>query len=201
MSKLYAGLSALALAAIIGGTALYTTLQTPNDCGGNSVAGGSAAIGGPFQLLAPDGSLVSEKEVIDRPALVYFGYTFCPDVCPFDVARNVLAVDILEEQGIELRPVFISIDPDRDTPQVMAQYAEDMHPRMLALTGSAEQIKAAAQAYKVYYAKGSGEGEFYLMDHSTFTYLMLPETGLATYFGRDATPEQIAEQTACLLGE
>lgn len=200
MSKLYAGLSALALAAIIGGTALYTMLQAPNDCGGNSVAGGSAAIGGPFELVAPDGSLVSEKEVIDRPALVYFGYTFCPDVCPFDVARNVLAVDILAEQGIELRPVFISIDPDRDTPEVMAQYAEDMHPNMLALTGSAEQVKAAAQAYKVYYAKGSGEGEFYLMDHSTFTYLMLPETGLATYFGRDATPEEIAEQTACLLG-
>ena len=200
MSKLYAGLSALALAAILGGTALYSMLQAPGDCGGNSVAGGTAAIGGPFELLAPDGSLVSEKEVIDRPALVYFGYTFCPDVCPFDVARNVLAVDILAEQGIELRPVFISIDPDRDTPEVMAHYAEDMHPNMLALTGSAEQVKAAAQAYKVYYAKGSGEGEFYLMDHSTFTYLMLPETGLATYFGRDATPDEIAEQTACLLG-
>lgn len=201
MSKLYAGLSALALAAIIGGTALYTSLQAPSNCGGNSVAGGSAAIGGPFELLAPDGTLVTENDVIDRPALVYFGYTFCPDVCPFDVARNVLAVDILQEQGLDVRPVFISVDPDRDTLEVMAQYADDMHPKMLALTGSAEQVKTAALAYKVYYAKGSGEGEFYLMDHSTFTYLMLPEAGLATYFGRDATPEEIAEQTACLLGK
>lgn len=199
MSKLYAGVAAIALAAIIGGTALYTTLTTPNSCGGNAVAGGSAAIGGPFELVAPDGDTVTEADVIDRPALVYFGYTFCPDVCPFDVARNVLAVDILDEQGIDVRPVFISIDPERDTPEVMAQYAEDMHPKMTALTGSADQIKAAAQAYKAYYAKGSGEGEFYLMDHSTFTYLMLPDTGLATYFNRDTTPEEMAEQTACLI--
>lgn len=199
MSKLYAGLAALALAAIIGGTALYTSLTASNNCGGNAVAGGSDAIGGPFELIASDGSAVTETDVIDRPALVYFGYTFCPDVCPFDVARNVLAVDILEEQGIEVRPVFISIDPERDTPEVMAQYAEDMHPRMMALTGSADQIRGAAQAYKAYYAKGSGEGEFYLMDHSTFTYLMLPGTGLATYFGRDTTPEEMAEQTSCLI--
>lgn len=199
MTKLYAGVAALALAAIIGGTALYTMVRSPAECGGNAIAGGSAAIGGPFELVAPDGSLVTDEDVIDRPALVYFGYTFCPDVCPFDVARNVLAVDILDEQGIDVRPVFISIDPERDTPEVMAQYADDMHPDMVALTGSAEQVKAAAQAYKVYYAKGSGEGEFYLMDHSTFTYLMLPGSGLATYFGRSDTPEDMAEQTACLI--
>ena len=199
MTKLYAGVAAIALAAIIGGTALYTMMGTPNDCGGNAVAGGSSAIGGPFELVAPDGSLVTDAEVIDRPALVYFGYTFCPDVCPFDVARTVLAVDILDEQGIEVRPVFISIDPERDTPDVMADYADNMHPRMVALTGSAEQIKAAAQAYKAYYARGTGEEEFYLMDHSTFTYLMFPKTGLATYFGRETTPEEMAEQTACLI--
>ena len=199
MTKLYAGVAALALAAIIGGTALYTTLQTPNSCGGNAVAGGSSAIGGPFELVASDGKSVTEADVIDRPALVYFGYTFCPDVCPFDVARNALAVDILEEQGVDVRPVFISVDPERDTTEVLSVYEEDMHPKMMALTGSADQIKAAAQAYKAYYAKGSGEGEFYLMDHSTFTYLMLPETGLATYFGRDTSPEEMAEQTACLV--
>lgn len=199
MSRLYAGVAALALSAIIGGTALYTLLATPRSCGGNAVAGGSAAIGGPFELMQPDGQIVTEADVIDRPSLVYFGYTFCPDVCPFDVARNALAVDILEEQGIDVRPVFITVDPARDTTEVMAQYSADMHPKMVALTGSDEQIKAAAKAYKVYYAKGSGEGEFYLMDHSTFTYLMLPEAGLATYFGRSSTPEEMAEQTACLV--
>lgn len=199
MSKLYAGIAALFLAAIIGGTALYTSLRTPPQCGGNAIAGGSAAIGGAFELVAPDGTNVTESQVIDRPALVYFGYTFCPDVCPLDVARNALAVDLLEEQGIDVRPVFITIDPERDTPDVLADYVANMHPKMLALTGSADQIRTAAQAYKIYYAKGSGEGEFYLMDHSTFTYLMLPRTGLATYFSRDATSEDIVDQTSCLI--
>lgn len=197
MTKLYAGVAALALAAIIGSTALWTSLAD-TECGVSTMAG--ATIGGPFELLNSDGALITDKEVIDRPTLVYFGYAFCPDVCPFDVARNALAVDIMEENGLDARPVFISIDPARDTPEAMASYAEDMHPKMLALTGSDEQIKAAAQAYKVYYAKGEGEGDFYLMDHSTFTYLMMPDTGLATFFKRDDTAEGIAEKTACLAG-
>src|SRR6056297_2787726 len=156
-------------------------------CRASAVAGGSGQIGGPFTLVNGEGETVSDQDVITQPSLVYFGYTYCPDVCPFDVARNVIAVDILEEQGLDVTPVFISIDPERDTPDVVAQYAQDMHPKMIGLTGSAEQVKAASQAYKTYYARGTGEGEFYLMDHSTFTYLMFPETGLASYFGRDVT--------------
>lgn len=195
MTKLYAGVAALALAAIIGGTA-YWTSSAETECGTTAVAG--SAIGGPFELVNSDGTLVTDKDVIDRPTLVYFGYAFCPDVCPFDVARNALAIDLLEEQGVDARPVFITIDPARDTPEELASYAADMHPKMVALSGTDEQIKAAAQAYKVYYAKGEGEGDFYLMDHSTFTYLMMPETGLATYFKRDDSAEYIAEKTACL---
>ena len=197
MTRLYAVLAAACLALMIGGTALWTAFRDPDPCGVGAVAG--ATIGGPFELLKGAGELVTEAEVIDRPALVYFGYTFCPDVCPFDVARNVLAVDLLADQGVELRPVFVSIDPARDTPEVMAQYAEDMHPEMWALTGSAEQVQEAAQAYRVYYAKGPGEDEFYLMDHSTFTYLMLPVTGLAAFFRREDTAEGIAEAAACLI--
>lgn len=199
MTKLYAGVAALALAAVIGGTAIWTMVQAPTECGGNAVAGGAAAIGGAFELVNGAGETVTDADVIDRPALVYFGYTFCPDVCPFDVARNALAVDLLDEMGHDVTPVFISIDPDRDTPEVMASYGADMHPKMIALTGSPEQVKAASLAYKTYYAKGPGEGEFYLMDHSTFTYLMFPGTGLATYFNRDTSPEEMAVQTACLI--
>ncbi|MBT8415731.1 MAG: SCO family protein [Boseongicola sp.] len=197
MNRVYVGATSAVLAVLIGGAALWTTLSEENTCGGNAVAGGNIAIGGPFELLNGAGELVTDQDVIDGPTLVYFGYTYCPDVCPFDVARNVIAVDILEEQGLDVTPVFISIDPERDTPDVVAQYAQDMHPKMIGLTGSAEQVKAASQAYKTYYARGTGEGEFYLMDHSTFTYLMFPETGLASYFGRDVTPEEMAEQTAC----
>lgn len=197
MNRSYVGATSAVLAVLIGGAALWTTMTEETTCGGNAIAGGNVAIGGPFELLNGAGELVTDEEVIDGPALVYFGYTFCPDVCPFDVARNAIAIDILEEQGLDVTPVFISIDPERDTPEIVAQYGEDMHPKMVALTGSPEQVKAASQAYKTYYAKGTGEGEFYLMDHSTFTYLMFPETGLATYFGRDVAPEAMAEQTAC----
>ena len=201
MNKVVVGATSLGLAAVIGGVALWTTLGQETNCGGNAVAGGNIAIGGPFELLNGAGELVTDEDVIDGPTLVYFGYTFCPDVCPFDVARNVIAVDILAEQGLEVTPVFISIDPERDTPDVVAQYAEDLHPNMIDLTGTPEQLRAASQAYKTYYARSSGEGDFYLMDHSTFTYLMFPETGLATYFGRDVQPEEMARQTACLAAD
>ena len=197
MNRVYVGATSAVLAVAIGGAAVWTTLNQENACGGNAIAGGNVAIGGPFELLNGDGMLVTDRDVIDGPTLVYFGYTFCPDVCPFDVARNVIAVDILAEQGLDVTPVFISIDPERDTSEIVAHYAADMHPKMIGLTGSPEQVKAASQAYKTYYARGTGEGEFYLMDHSTFTYLMLPNTGLASYFGRDVQPEEMAEQTAC----
>lgn len=179
---------------------MWTLLARPeHSCNGAAVAGGTAAIGGPFELLNGAGELVTEAEVIDGPALVYFGYTFCPDVCPFDVARNVLAVDQLAERGVRVKPVFISIDPERDTPEVMAAYAENMHPDMAALTGTPEQVKAAAQTYRVFYSRGEGDDDYYLMNHSVFTYLMMPDVGLATYFGRDVTPEAMAEQTECLI--
>ena len=197
MNRGYVAATSAVLAVVIGGAALWTSVNEETSCGGNAIAGGGAAIGGPFELLNGAGELVTDEDVIDGPTLVYFGYTFCPDVCPFDVARNAIAVDILAEQGLDVTPVFISVDPERDTPEIVAQYADDMHPKMVALTGSPEQVKAASLAYKTYYAKGTGEGEFYLMDHSTFTYLMFPETGLASYFGRDASPEAMAEETAC----
>jgi len=197
MTRLYAGIAAVVLAIMVGGTAVWTTLGATHDCGGNAIAGGSAAIGGPFELLDGTGATVSEKDVITGPTLVYFGYTFCPDVCPLDVARNAIAVDLLDEQGHDVTPVFISIDPERDTPELAAAYAADMHPKMIGLTGSAKQVKTASQAYKTFYSKGEGEGDFYLMNHSTFSYLMFPDSGLATYFSRDASPEDIAEETAC----
>ena len=197
MLKVYAGAASVAIVAVLAGTYYWTIQAIGHDCGGNSIAGGGAAIGGPFELVDGSGETVRETDVIDGPTLVYFGYTFCPDVCPFDVARNAIAVDLLEEAGHDVTPLFISIDPDRDTPEVVGEYAAGMHPKMIGLTGSPEQVKAASQAYKTYYAKGSGEGEFYLMDHTTFTYLMFPDTGLASYFGRDVAPEAMAEQTAC----
>jgi protein SCO1 len=201
MTKFYAILAAGAVAGLLGGSALYIFLNQSNDdfaeCRGGQVGGG--AIGGPFTLTDQDGKTVTDKDVLAKPALVYFGYSFCPDVCPLDNARNAEAVDILEERGYDVTPVFISIDPARDTPAVLKEFTANLHPKMLGLTGTEAQVKAAAQAYKAYYKKPDTTDEFYLMDHSTFTYLMLPKTGFADFFRRDDTAEQMADRVGCFL--
>jgi protein SCO1/2 len=145
---------------------------------------------------------VTEAEVIDQPTLLYFGYTFCPDVCPMDVARNAEAVELLEQRGQIVKPVFISIDPRRDTPEVLAEWTDYIHPRMLGLTGSEEQVRAASRAYRTFYQAQTpkeGEGEFYLVDHSTMSYLSLPGHGFVEFFRRDATAEQVADRIGCFL--
>lgn len=201
MTKLYAGVAAAALAALLGASAWYVMANRGDDvfadCRQGQVAGGD--IGGPFTLMNTAGQSVTEAEVLTKPSLVYFGYTFCPDVCPFDMSRNVEAVDLLDAKGIDVTPVFISIDPDRDTPEALADYASNMHPKLVALTGSEDQVKAASQAYKTFYAKRDTGDEFYLMDHSTFTYLMLPGAGFVDFFRREITSDQMAESVACFV--
>jgi protein SCO1/2 len=113
-------------------------------CRRTQVAGGRAEIGGPFSLIDGTGARVTEAEVIDRPTLVYFGYSFCPDVCPTDLARNAVARDILAERGLDVRLAFITIDPERDTADQMGPYAASIHPDMIGLTGTPEEIAAAA---------------------------------------------------------
>lgn len=194
--------AATAIVAVTGAAWLYT--RAPGDdpfapCRTAAVAGGAGAIGGPFTLVNKDGQTVTDADVITKPSLVYFGYTFCPDVCPLDSARNADAADLLEERGYDVTPVFITIDPERDTPQVVGEFSEVFSDKMVGLTGSPEQVKAASQAYRTYYKKQDGDDEYYLVDHSTFTYLVMPETGFAEYFRRDTTPEQIAETTACFI--
>lgn len=143
---------------------------------------------------------MTDKDVITEPSILYFGYTFCPDVCPLDVQRNAVAVDVLETRGVRATPVFISIDPKRDTPEVVGDYAANMHERMIGLTGSPEQVKAASQAYKTYYRAQEGDEDYYLVDHSTFSYLVLPEHGFVEFFRRETSPEQMADTVACFVG-
>jgi protein SCO1 len=201
MMKLYAGLAIGAVVAMIGGSVAWTWLRAPDDafasCRAGAIAGGTAAIGGPFTLVSETGTTVTEADVITRPTLVYFGYTFCPDVCPFDVARNADAADILAERGEDVGLVFITVDPERDTPERLAEFTDFMHPGMIGLTGSAEQVRRASQAYRTYYRKQDGDDEFYLVDHSTFTYLVLPETGFVEFYRREVTPEEMADSVSC----
>jgi protein SCO1/2 len=203
MQRLAAISAFAALAGLIGGVWFFTMRPTSDDpyaqCRASAVAGGSDQIGGPFTLVNGAGETVTEKDVITEPALLYFGYTYCPDVCPFDTARNAEAVDLLAERGMSVTPVFISVDPERDTPEVVGDFAELLHERMIGLTGSPEQVKAASQAYRTYYRKQEGDPEYYLVDHSTFTYLVLPEVGFVDFFRREVTPQQMADRVACFI--
>jgi len=169
-------------------------------CRSTQIIGGAGSIGGPFTLINQNGITVSEREVITEPSLVYFGYTFCPDVCPLDSARNAEAVDLLAKRGMSATPVFISVDPKRDTPEVMAEFTKWLHPKMIGLTGTPEQVKAASQAYRTYYkAHDDEDEEYYLVDHSTMTYLMLPDHGFVEFFRRDQSAEVVAETSACFI--
>lgn len=203
MSRIAAISAAVVVVAGLGGIYAVTALTGSDDpyaqCRESAIAGGTAQIGGPFTLLNKAGDAVTDKDVIQKPSLVYFGYTFCPDVCPFDVARNADAVDALSTAGHDVTPIFISIDPKRDTPEVVGEFAENMHDKMIGLTGSDEQVKEASRAYRTYYKAQPAEDEYYLVDHSTFTYLVLPEQGFVDYFRREVTPEKMAERVGCFI--
>ena len=202
MSRFALVAGAVVVAAGLGAGAAWM-LDRPHDdpfaqCRGSQVAGGD--IGGPFTLVNAEGETVTDADVITEPSLIYFGFTFCPDVCPLDTARNAVAVDILDEQGMQVTPVFISVDPERDTPEVVGAFAENLHERMIGLTGTEEQVRAASRAYKSYYnSHDDGSDPYYLVDHSTFTYFVLPEHGFVEFFRRETSPQDMAETVACYI--
>ncbi|EDZ45992.1 electron transport protein SCO1/SenC [Rhodobacterales bacterium Y4I] len=203
MTRVYALLAVAFVAALVGGAWFLTRGGSGGDkfaqCRSSQIAGGADTIGGAFELINSRGETVTDKDVITEPSIVYFGYTFCPDVCPMDAARNADAVDLLAERGISVTPVFISIDPDRDTPEAVGDFAANLHEKMIGLTGSLEQVRAASKAYKTYFKKNEGDEDYYLVDHSTFSYLVLPEEGFVEFFGRDETAEQMAGKAACFI--
>ena len=186
-----AGVAGMALAPLWSGRGAFA------GCRGGQVAGGD--IGGPFTLVNGRGETVTDEEVIAQPSIVYFGFASCPDVCPLDLARNATAVDILEERGVGAQPVFVTVDPERDTPEVVSEYAEAFHPRMVGLTGSPEQVDAAAKAYRVAYAKDGEDPETYMMQHTTLSYLVLPEYGFVDFVRSDELPEAVADRLGCFV--
>lgn len=196
-----AGLSALALGA--GGGYVYW--QSGQDrfaaCRATNVSGGVGMIGGPFELVDQRGRTVTDAEVITRPSILYFGYTFCPDVCPIDVDRNVIAVEMLQERGLEVQPVFISVDPERDTPEVLERFAANMHPDMIGLTGSDEQVRAASRAYRTFFQRHDDDPDdpYYLVDHSTQSYLVMPGEGTVEVYSRTLAPGELANSMACFI--
>lgn len=196
-------LGATAIVAIGLTAGAWFAMQPANDdpfapCRPNAVAVGGPSLGGPFELVDHTGATRTSAEIIDKPTLIYFGYTYCPDICPVDVAVMGQAVDLLDEQNVDVNSVFITIDPERDRGESLKEFTEASHPEMIGLTGPQDQIDAAKKAFRVYGEKASGgDPEYYLMDHTTFTYLMAPGVGFLEVFRRGVTAEEMAEKTAC----
>ncbi len=145
---------------------------------------GVALVGGPFTLTDQDGRRVSEKDFLGKYMLVFFGYTYCPDICPTELQVMTAALDELGAAAEKIQPVFVSVDPERDTPAVLKSYVENFGPRLIGLTGSPEEIAAVAKAYRVYYAKSGNQTspDAYLMDHSSIIYLMAPDGSFRKHF-------------------
>ena len=154
----------------------------------------AASVGGPFELVDHTGQTVTEESFDDRYLLVYFGYAYCPDVCPTELLIMGQAVDELGDLGDEVQPLFVTVDPARDTVEYLAEYVPTFHPRLVGLTGSDEQVHAAAKAYRVYYRLNEpDEDGAYLVDHTSYIYFMDPDGDYLTHFVFGQGPEKMAE--------
>jgi cytochrome oxidase Cu insertion factor (SCO1/SenC/PrrC family) len=184
---LFLAMAALAVAAALVGAALVQRL------GHVPMGTGTALVGGPFTLINQDGQTVTDKDFSGKYMLIFFGYTYCPDVCPTELQVMTQALVTMGERAASIRPLFITIDPERDTPEVMKSYVENFGGNLIGLTGSAEQIAAVAKAYRVYYKRaGSADASDYLMDHSSIIYLMGPDGSFVTHFSYTTAANDLA---------
>ena len=158
---------------------------------------GQATVGGPFSLIDHTGKRVSDADYRGRFMVVYFGFTFCPDVCPSGLQVMAAATDAVGPKASEFVPIFITVDPERDVPSQLANYVPSFHPRLIGLTGSLAEVDAVAKAYRVYYKKVKDEksSAAYTMDHTSIIYLMGRDGRFVTHFTH-ATP--VAAMTAAL---
>ena len=159
----------------------------------------SSAIGGPFELVDQNGKTVTNTDLEGKWLLVYFGYTHCPDACPTALNNIALALTDLGAKKNEVRPVFITIDPERDTSQTLKDYVSAFGAPILALTGTAAQIAQAAKEYRVYYAKHPEAGGDYSMDHTSIIYVMDPKGRFTATFTGEDPPDQMAARLKKLL--
>jgi len=159
------------------------------------------AIGGPFTLTAADGQQVTDRTYRGKIMLVYFGYTDCPDACPTALNEIAGALAELGPRAERVQALFITVDPQRDTPEVLANYVKSFDPRIVGLTGTPEQIAAAAKAYRVYYApyKSAGAPDGYLMDHTSVVYVMNEEGRFVATFTQETPAAQMADRLGKLL--
>jgi protein SCO1/2 len=170
-----------------------------------SVAGvavpGGVSVGGPFALTDDHGRAVTDASFRGRWMLIYFGYTFCPDVCPTELQTVSAALDKLGGTSARLVPLLITIDPARDTPAALADYVKLFDDRLVGLTGTDEQIATVAREYRVYYARAtSKDATAYLMDHSSFLYLIGPDGKFQALFRPGTSPDELANAIRARIG-
>lgn len=195
---------ALVLLVLAGVGFLLLTGPDPADDAPRSTARlqiGDTEFGAPFELTSETGARIASAELIDRPALLYFGYTYCPDVCPIDTAILAETTGLLAEAGHDILPVFVSVDPGRDDPETLAYFTDAFHPQMVGLTGSPEEIRAVADAYKVYYERVEMEDSAveYLVNHTAYMYLQMPDGEVAAVFRNGVPAEEIAAEIGRIL--
>lgn len=161
------------------------------------------AIGGPFVLIDQNGARFTEADLKGKPSLVFFGFTYCPDFCPLALQKFRAALELLGEDGAAVRTVFVTVDPERDTPEVLAAYLSSsaFPDNVVGLTGSPEQVAAAAKAYRIYYAKVEAPKGYadYLMDHSTFIYVLDADGRFVRPLPHASSPQEIADGVRPLL--
>jgi len=201
---------AAGLAAVLGAILILSSGGAP-EVGGDGRAApvrmsGEAQIGGPFTLVDHTGATVTNADYAGQAMLIYFGFTYCPDICPTSLQVMAAAMDQLSaEQQAEFQPLLISVDPERDTPESLALYVDSpaFPANLVGLTGTEEQIRDTARAYRVYYRRVEDDGTLadYTMDHSSLIYLMDREGGFVEVFPHQATPAQIASRLQQFLEE
>jgi cytochrome oxidase Cu insertion factor (SCO1/SenC/PrrC family) len=186
----------LLLAAALAGGLLWHESETVPGLG-RSVITGQAQVGGPFRLTDQSGAVRTDRDFRGRYQLIYFGYSFCPDVCPTTLAVMGQALEKLGSEGKRVTPIFITIDPERDTPRILADYMKAFGPQFVGLTGSADQIKQVEKEYRVYAQKKpidpAHPDRGYGMDHSSVIYLMGPDGRLVSFYDEAISPDDLAK--------
>jgi protein SCO1/2 len=191
----------MGLGLLVGGLSALALVPQARDWLPAPQVTGKVLIGGPFSLIDQTGKRVTEQDFRGRKMLVFFGFTNCPDVCPGGLQVISAALDRLGSKADGVVPLFITVDPERDTPDVMAGYAKSFHRRLVALTGSVDEVKAAASAYRVYYKKVEGKDwpNGYTVDHSSIIYLMNESGDYIGHFPYPIAADKLAADLAKAL--
>jgi protein SCO1/2 len=157
---------------------------------------GKMAIGGPFSLITHENKPATDKDFLGQWILIYFGFTHCPDICPEELEKLAEVTTLLrkpkEKQPYPFQPIFVSVDPERDTPELVSKYIKDYSPHFIGLTGTRDQVAAMCKEYRVYFSQGPKVGGDYIVDHAIIMYLVNPNGEFVDYYGRNKNAKEVA---------